>query len=526
MALAIEPGDLECTLCMSFYTDPVMLRCGHYFCYDCIENELDIQDRSEFYTCPECRKHFTERPVLQKNQNLCNKVNNSLQAESVTTIFCTYCVQERVPASKTCLLCEAFLCDIHLRVHCKSEQHVLTDLGTSWKNRKCSIHNRLFEHYCIKDSSFICLKCSASGDHIGHKLESLNDASKKKKEKYKNLLEKMSFELEETKKSVQNLQDHNEEMLKQANNETAKVMVLFSDIRQKLEDLQDRLLSELNRQKEQIIYPISERIKHLEKKMEKQIKTVHYIENLCKIVDPIKVLQIWDTHNGIQDAKQWCDGGSQRGDSTVYNPGGVNHDLISVNIYIALSDIINDVKTRRSGYGQEASDILLDICTASYEIGISDDLKTAYQSLSCQQLPETLDRFKDHSQVLSTKSFTSGKKFWEVEISDSGIFRLGVAYPSIERRGRQSCIGNNNKSWCLLLCNKNIVRIHNSQVFIVPGEYSCRRFGIYLDYEAGRLSFFELCESIRHLHTFTATFTEPLYAAFWVSDKGWLRIGV
>ncbi|MEE6506105.1 hypothetical protein FKM82_007513 [Ascaphus truei] len=71
--------------------------------------------------------------------------------------------------------------------------------------------------------------------------------------------------------------------------------------------------------------------------------------------------------------------------------------------------------------------------------------------------------------------------------------------------------------------NKHSV-IHNSiQTQIYP-ESPLQRLGIYLDYEAGRLSFYQLCDPIRHLHTVTATFTEPLHAAFCVCEKGWVRI--
>ncbi|OCU02825.1 hypothetical protein XELAEV_18008595mg [Xenopus laevis] len=104
---------------------------------------------------------------------------------------------------------------------------------------------------------------------------------------------------------------------------------------------------------------------------------------------------------------------------------------------------------------------------------------------------------------------------------------VGMAYPSIERRGDQSCIGNNNKSWGLYRWyNNNYTVTHDSKDTDLPHVSSCRRIRISLDYEAGRLSFYELSEPIRHLHTFTVTFTEPLHAAFWVgwNKKAWVRI--
>ncbi|OCT98943.1 hypothetical protein XELAEV_18011174mg, partial [Xenopus laevis] len=138
-------------------------------------------------------------------------------------------------------------------------------------------------------------------------------------------------------------------------------------------------------------------------------------------------------------------------------------------------------------------------------------------------------RFQVYPQTLSSRSFLSGRHYWEVEGSELGGWGVGVAYPSIERRGGQSGIGNNNKSWCLWRWNNKYTVRHDSKDTELPHVSSCRRIRISLDYEAGRLSFYELSEPIRHLHTFTATFTEPLHAAFWVwgdddDDGAWVRI--
>ncbi|OCT57685.1 hypothetical protein XELAEV_18003143mg, partial [Xenopus laevis] len=149
--------------------------------------------------------------------------------------------------------------------------------------------------------------------------------------------------------------------------------------------------------------------------------------------------------------------------------------------------------------GQEATDLLLDINTAHNHVSVSGDRKSASFSLTKLHYPQSPERFRGVIQALSSRSFPSGRHYWEVEGSESGGWAVGVAYPSIERSGDQAGIGENNKSWCL-------------------------RIGIWLDYEAGRLSFYELSEPIRHLHTFTATFTEPLHAAFWVGWCAWVRI--
>ncbi|KAE8595014.1 hypothetical protein XENTR_v10015431, partial [Xenopus tropicalis] len=181
---------------------------------------------------------------------------------------------------------------------------------------------------------------------------------------------------------------------------------------------------------------------------------------------------------------------------------------------------------RRLIYGQEATDLVLDINTAHNHVSVSGDRKSASYSLTELHYPQSPERFQDYAQALSSRSFPSGRHYWEVEGSKLGVWRIGVAYPSIERGGISSTVGANNKSWCLCKWKNNTYSVrHDNNETQLPHVSSCRRIRIWLDYEAGRLSFYELSEPIRCLHTFTASFTEPLHAAFRVWwDSSWVRI--
>ncbi|XP_053545441.1 E3 ubiquitin-protein ligase TRIM39-like [Bombina bombina] len=199
--------------------------------------------------------------------------------------------------------------------------------------------------------------------------------------------------------------------------------------------------------------------------------------------------------------------------------GDLDEGLISVTLYRGLADIVTHVK--KGLYVQVTSDILLDINTADNYVIVSDDLKTASYTDIDQQRPDTPERFTSYSQVLSTRSFSSGRHYWNVETNNSGYWWVGVCYPSMMRGGDDSGIGDNDKSWCI---DSNCALLHNTIFTSFDPPLSCDRVGILLDYEAGRLSFYELCDPIRHLHTVTETFTEPLHAAFGVEDNTWVRV--
>ncbi|XP_075064943.1 E3 ubiquitin/ISG15 ligase TRIM25-like [Mixophyes fleayi] len=511
MASADLRQELDCSICLSIYTDPVNLRCGHNFCQVCIDHVLNTQEKSRVYTCPECRTKFRKRPALQRNITLCNIVGRFLSTrpdQEETGIFCTYCIHSPVPAAKSCLLCEAYLCDKHLRVHSKSPEHVLSDPTTSLGNRKCSAHKKILEYFCSEDAACICVSCCLIGEHRGHKMESLDEASEKKKEKLKTVLQKLTTKREETEKRVLRLQERRREDQEKAAGVTDRVTALFRDIRRQLEDLKKRVLSEISRQEQCVSLSVSDLIRQLEIKKDELSRKMCHIEELCNMSDPVTVLQ----ETGTGDL---CDTEDrERHDNQVHEVGDLDVGLISGKLH-TLSDIITGINI--GIYVQEATDILLDVNTAANDIHISGDMKTASRSPSHNR-PETPERFQYH-QVLSTRRFSSGQHFWEVEVSKSGRWMVGMCYPSIDRRGDYSYIGDNNKSWGLCggswYNNQYTVR-HDRKGICLPDNISCDRVIIYLDYEAGQLSFYSLCDPIRHLHTITAIFTEPLHAALWV----------
>ncbi|XP_068094515.1 E3 ubiquitin/ISG15 ligase TRIM25-like [Hyperolius riggenbachi] len=518
MASADLRKELDCSICLTIYTDPVNLRCGHNFCQLCINQVLDTQEGAEVYSCPECREEFQERPALQRNITLCNIVESFRSAQpdqEETGVFCTYCIHSPAPAVMSCLLCEASLCDNHLRVHSKSPEHVLCDPTTSLENKKCSVHRELYKYYCTEDAACICVSCRLDGDHQGHKVEMLDEASEKKKQKLRNDLQKMVTKTEETEKEVQRLQEKKRKVYEKSSEVTKRITVLFNDLRRQLDDLEKRVLREVSRQEEQLSLALSDFIQQLEIKKAELSRKMCHIEELCNMTDPLTVLQ--ESHTG-----DLCD--TEEGDEDRERRGGRDLDvaLISRTLHTGLSDIIAGVTG--GCILQEATDIVLDINKAGNTLHISDDIKTVSKSDINQNRPVTPERFRKYVQVLSRQSFSSGQHYWEVDISKSERCYVGMCYLSIERKGEQSFIGYNNKSWCLLKINIYQCTVqHDRKPIQIPGNISSSRVRIYLDYEAGRLSFYDLCVPIRHLHTFTATFTEPLHAILLVA-RGSIKI--
>ncbi|XP_018097367.1 E3 ubiquitin-protein ligase TRIM39-like [Xenopus laevis] len=508
MAAADLRDELSCSICLSIYTDPVSLPCGHNFCRGCIGTTWEWQKSiKKDPSCPECRKRFSRRPELTTNWKLRGLVER-------------FCPTE--PASIM--------------------------------ERKCSVHDKVLEFYCGEESVCVCVSCCLAGEHRGHRVELLSEASEKKKEKVRKVLEKLRPEREETERGAQRLQERRREVAEKAAGETERVTALFRDIREQLEALEKRLLSDISSQKEKLSLTLTDLIHQLEIKKDELSRKIRHIEELCNMADPLTVLQERESHGAEFCGAEGADneGGGKyekifsffsfflpwamrkkehtdtemlqsRDDIKVPAVGDLDVDLISETLLTGLAAIVTGVKGKWIP-GQGATDLLLDINTAHNLVSVSGDRKSASFSLTDQRHPQTPERFQLVPQTLSSRSFPSGRHYWEVEGSESEIWGVGVTYPSIERGGDQSWIGNNNKSWCLWRWNNKYTVRHDSKDTQLPDVPSCRRIRISLDYEAGRLSFYELSEPIRHLHTFTATFTEPLHAAFCVGWGASVRI--
>uniref|UniRef100_A0A096LQU5 B30.2/SPRY domain-containing protein n=1 Tax=Poecilia formosa TaxID=48698 RepID=A0A096LQU5_POEFO len=160
-----------------------------------------------------------------------------------------------------------------------------------------------------------------------------------------------------------------------------------------------------------------------------------------------------------------------------------------------------------------ACDLTLDENTAGRTITLTQDNKQAHFHQEKQHYPYHPDRF-DSSQVLCKEGLTE-RHYWEVEFHRLSDGEVGVAYKSITRSGdssREFSLGQNEKSWSWSI-DGTFSHSGSTEWFLT--EFKTLSLGVYLDWPAGILSFFEVSpDELTHLYTVRTTFTEPLYPGF------------
>uniref|UniRef100_A0A8C3S2F3 Uncharacterized protein n=1 Tax=Chelydra serpentina TaxID=8475 RepID=A0A8C3S2F3_CHESE len=129
-----------------------------------------------------------------------------------------------------------------------------------------------------------------------------------------------------------------------------------------------------------------------------------------------------------------------------------------------------------------------------------------------QDLPDNPGRFEPYVIVLGAEGFTGGRRYWEVEVGKKPEWTLGVCRESVRRKG-SIIVTSENGYFVVCLRDGEKYWARTSPLTPLPVSVRPSRVGIFLDYEAGEVSFYNVTDR-SHLFTFTDTFSETLRPYF------------
>ncbi|XP_029934198.1 protein NLRC3-like [Myripristis murdjan] len=168
----------------------------------------------------------------------------------------------------------------------------------------------------------------------------------------------------------------------------------------------------------------------------------------------------------------------------------------------------------KPGVRKYSCELKLDTNTANRHLVLSEDNRKVTAVRQEQPYPDHPERFEHWNQILCRDGLT-GCCYWEVEW-EGGIY-IGLTYRGISRRGNtDDCeLGCNENSWSLFCSDGSFIARHNNSQTYIPAPSSSNRVAVYLDWPAGSLSFYSVSsDTLIHRHTFSSTFTQPLYPGF------------
>uniref|UniRef100_A0A673FLM7 E3 ubiquitin-protein ligase TRIM39-like n=1 Tax=Sinocyclocheilus rhinocerous TaxID=307959 RepID=A0A673FLM7_9TELE len=364
--------ELQCSVCLDVFTNPVTTPCGHNFCKSCLNQ---CWDKSEDCSCPFCKETFSKRPDLKINTALRQVVQHFKEKSGVTT--------------------SEVLCDIFPRL----KKHKLINAVENLEDYICEQHERPLELFCRDDQTFVCPICTVT-DHKNHNTIQTD-------------VQQM---IQDRMKKIQDIK-HSGELRKKAGS-----IELFTALMLSIEKCQAELLEKMEEKQKAAEEQEEELIEELQQEITELKRRDSELEQLSHTEDHLQLIQSYPSICRPFNTKQWTD-------ISVNTP-------VSLNTIRAFINSLHSLNTSKSGILSLAVDVTLDPDTAQPELILSDDGKQVSNGDIKRDVPDNLKRFDHCIFVLGKEGFSSGRFYFEVQVMKKTAWNLGVARESVIRKGR------------------------------------------------------------------------------------------
>lgn len=166
-------------------------------------------------------------------------------------------------------------------------------------------------------------------------------------------------------------------------------------------------------------------------------------------------------------------------------------------------------------------DVTLDPDTLHPYLTLSEDRKQVACGDCQQNYPDNPERFNRCPCVLGMEGFSSGRSYFEVQVRGKTMWDLGVARESVIRKGKITACPENGY-WSVCLRQKTDYKACESRWISLSLKQKPEKIGVFLDYEEGLVSFYDV-KTKTCIYSFTGqSFSEKLYPYFspCLSDHG------
>ncbi|XP_053537888.1 zinc-binding protein A33 isoform X2 [Ictalurus punctatus] len=513
----LSEDQLQCLVCLNVFTDPVTTPCGHNFCKSCLTQRWE---KSQHCHCPLCKEKFTKRPELKINTTLRGVADHFKKKSSPDKpeVLCDACTGEKLKALKCCLDCCASLCETHLEFHNNMPKHKKHKLINPVENMEayiCQKHERALELFCRDDQTCVCKFCT-EGDHKNHNTVPIEEENRERKTQLEKTQTDVQQMIQDRLKKLQEIKHSVELSKRSTEKEKADSVEVFTALIRSIERSQAELLDVMEEKQKAAERQAEGLIKELEQEITVLKRRDTELEQLSHTEEHLHLLQIYSSMCSPPHTKNWTE-------------ISINTDLSGDTVRTALSQLqktLNEkltktlddnlketVSTELKRIQQYAVDVTLDPDTAHPDLILSADGKQVTHGDTEQYLPDTPKRFNTCVNVLGKQSFSSGRFYYEVQVRGKTAWDLGVAKESIKRKG-MIIQSPQNGFWTVVLRNENQYKARADPSVLLTLREKVEKVGVFVDYEKGLVSFYDVKSSF-HIYSFTAqSFTEKLYPLF------------
>ncbi|XP_063770703.1 tripartite motif-containing protein 14 [Pseudophryne corroboree] len=541
-----QPSSTDpCGICGSGCPVPVLLvSCGHRFCLDCVENFWQRLPNCE-RLCPTC--------TLPREEQACPRAQ---------ALQCDLCPSHSPCIARwSCLTCGESYCPEHCQPHIMAEDgegtagHQVCDAGGEEARRmqelrrgprRCPEHReRAVELFCGQCRVCVCTLCPILGAHKGHPVTLIQQEAGNKKNLTSRCLEQLDQKRSDVLGNIQHIEQAATDLKTHTLASKDWLTGKFAELRLLLDEEEKIAKKFIEDKAKMTLWAYDGQVELCQEQISAIDKFSAHIRSIHQQPDAVQLIQDYtsverEMRSQMAPAEQW-------------HPVPVTFEHVE-KYYISLIDAIKssfkeplssrlqkDAISGPSGRSSEEPGTLiktksfvnrqlflkhtrsptLDPDTMHPKLRLSEDRLTVHCAWLGKFNSSHPQRFDKLMQILSRDSYYSGSHYWEVDVLQAGNgWWIGATYPTIQRKGDSelSRLGWTNGSWCIKRYDCEYWAFHRAERKSIQLNKPPEKVGVFLDYESGVLSFFDVTSGMKHLHTFRCKFIEPLYPALRLWD--------
>ncbi|XP_067228532.1 E3 ubiquitin-protein ligase TRIM39-like isoform X1 [Chanodichthys erythropterus] len=550
--------ELQCSICLEVFTDPVTTPCGHNFCRTCLSK---CWTNTQSCFCPFCKETFSKSHDLKINSTLREVVQHFKEKLDLgeSEVLCDICDERKQKAVKSCLTCQSSYCDDHLEPHLRVprlKKHTLIKAVENLEDYICQKHERPLEMFCRDDQTCVCLSCT-EGEHRTHNTVPIEEESREKKTQIdeQQMIQKRMKKIQEIKHSVKlrktlasndgfftssrtvyisngmiiglgvllvavliilstqytRYQSDQLKMKEQQKAAEKQAEDLIKELQQEITELKRRNTElkmkeeqqkEAEKQAEDLVKELKQEITELKMMEEQQKEAEKQAEDLIKELQQ-EITELKKRNTELEQISHTDD----------------HPDVIQMSSEVDMNSLLKKqlneklTQTELKFVQKFAVDVTPDPDTAHPYLILSDDGKQVRLRHIERNVPKTPKRFDESPCVLAKQGFSSGRFYYEVQVKGKTGWELGMARESINRKVK-IILGSVSGYWALWLRNENQYSALDNPLVSLSLRVKPEKVGVFVDYEEGLVSFYDV-DSRSHIYSFTGlTFTEKLYPYF------------
>ncbi|XP_030320638.1 tripartite motif-containing protein 29 [Calypte anna] len=231
--------------------------------------------------------------LRRPNFNKPDRAAGSRPRVKLEDVLCDSCIDNKQKAVKSCLVCQASFCELHLKPHLEGaafRDHQLLDPIRDFEARKCPVHGKTMELFCQTDQMCICYLCMFQ-EHKNHSTVTVEIEKAGKEAELSLQKEQLQLKIIEVEDEVDKWQKERDRIKNYTTNEKATVDQHFKELIRDLERQRDEVKAALD-QREKIA---SENVKEIVDELEERAKLLREDkenrEQIHQISDSVLFLQ-------------------------------------------------------------------------------------------------------------------------------------------------------------------------------------------------------------------------------------------